>query len=751
MVWSPPKSSRDTALEQTVPVRVASMLRLLIALSLLIPLAATAQGDPAGTGAKASATAPKKAADSKAAERERRRSRRAKRKAARTKKAAPTAEAPKDTASKAEAAPKSTPKASAGTKAASGKAKSAVAGEKALPSDRVPPKMRAASANGAMGLDRVMSADPGPQGTLRLRGGFTGFTTDSWPNANTKENSFSSTTFSLSYTPIEALETFVNVRSTSNTNNNSRPSLLQTQGDMTLGAKGGTFVTETIAVGGAAMVHLLSGLGEGGLAGSATSYELRALSTFDWTRKAEGAIPLRLLVDFSYYFENAEATFDGQPGEPDLIQEWGLQAYRYDRLTLGLGLEAPISPYVSPFLEYRLGTPFLVELERQGEDSPAFSFASVPHTVTPGVRVFPLPELAIDLALRIGLSDSPYTGVVATPPWELAFGLSYTLDPRPKVIERTIKADAPPPPPPPAAPKEGQIGGLVVDADGKPVEGAQIIYDGLSTQLSDAQGRYTSYKLPKGTTKVRIVANGFKPAEAKAKITEGGTTQLKTALVPMGKGRFEIKAFGANGKALKAKILIGGGAELSGTATRKAAFTGELNGGTYPVTLKAKGYPKFERRIEIKPGKLATLQVTLSKPGKAARRSSRSLDSGGLVSLKGKRFVFKRRIRFTGETSKLTGGSTEVVAALAAFLRSHPEIKKIKVSAHTAGRGDRAKKMTLSRKQALSVKSFLSRRGVAKDRVVTRGYGPDKPIAPNLTARGRAKNQRVEITVESGR
>ncbi|MDB5212632.1 MAG: outer membrane protein, partial [Myxococcaceae bacterium] len=39
-------------------------------------------------------------------------------------------------------------------------------------------------------------------------------------------------------------------------------------------------------------------------------------------------------------------------------------------------------------------------------------------------------------------------------------------------------------------------------------------------------------------------------------------------------------------------------------------------------------------------------------------------------------------------------------------------------------------------------------RGVAADRITAVGIGPDRPIADNKSAEGRANNRRVEIIVQ---
>ena len=56
--------------------------------------------------------------------------------------------------------------------------------------------------------------------------------------------------------------------------------------------------------------------------------------------------------------------------------------------------------------------------------------------------------------------------------------------------------------------------------------------------------------------------------------------------------------------------------------------------------------------------------------------------------------------------------------------------------------------MDLGQKRAQAVTDQLTSRGVARDRIKAVGVGPDRPIADNKTAEGRANNRRVEIIVE---
>src|SRR3990172_5903802 len=54
----------------------------------------------------------------------------------------------------------------------------------------------------------------------------------------------------------------------------------------------------------------------------------------------------------------------------------------------------------------------------------------------------------------------------------------------------------------------------------------------------------------------------------------------------------------------------------------------------------------------------------------------------------------------------------------------------------------------LSEKRATAVALYLNSRGVAKERLAAIGDGEAHPVAGNDTAEGRARNRRVEITID---
>lgn len=102
-------------------------------------------------------------------------------------------------------------------------------------------------------------------------------------------------------------------------------------------------------------------------------------------------------------------------------------------------------------------------------------------------------------------------------------------------------------------------------------------------------------------------------------------------------------------------------------------------------------------------------------------------------------------VNFETNSATLTRASHAVLDRVAQSLKDSPEVR-VEISGHTDSMGSAAHNMKLSASRADSVKRYLMGQGVDGSRLVTKGYGKDKPIADNATAAGRAKNRRVELT-----
>jgi len=70
---------------------------------------------------------------------------------------------------------------------------------------------------------------------------------------------------------------------------------------------------------------------------------------------------------------------------------------------------------------------------------------------------------------------------------------------------------------------------------------------------------------------------------------------------------------------------------------------------------------------------------------------------------------------------------------------------KVVIEGHTDNVGEDAANLTLSEQRANAVKEFLIKEGCNPSQLNTKGFGKTKPVAPNDTDKGRAKNRRVEL------
>ena len=73
--------------------------------------------------------------------------------------------------------------------------------------------------------------------------------------------------------------------------------------------------------------------------------------------------------------------------------------------------------------------------------------------------------------------------------------------------------------------------------------------------------------------------------------------------------------------------------------------------------------------------------------------------------------------------------------------------REVVVEGYTDSRGSQSTNMSLSQRRAESVRAHLVSRGFPGEKITARGMGPEKPIAENTNAEGRANNRRVEIVL----
>lgn len=118
-----------------------------------------------------------------------------------------------------------------------------------------------------------------------------------------------------------------------------------------------------------------------------------------------------------------------------------------------------------------------------------------------------------------------------------------------------------------------------------------------------------------------------------------------------------------------------------------------------------------------------------------------------LVSITAQKIELKDKVYFDTGNAKIQRRSFGLLDQVAAVLGRHDELTAVVVEGHTDNAGDAARNRALSQLRAAAVVVYLEKKGVAESRLVARGYGADRPMVPNATAIGRAKNRRVEFNL----
>jgi outer membrane protein OmpA-like peptidoglycan-associated protein len=117
------------------------------------------------------------------------------------------------------------------------------------------------------------------------------------------------------------------------------------------------------------------------------------------------------------------------------------------------------------------------------------------------------------------------------------------------------------------------------------------------------------------------------------------------------------------------------------------------------------------------------------------------------VVLTAKEIVFNDTIEFELGKAKLLPSSDEIIDAVFTILRDNTDIQLIEVQGHTDDQGPAAMNRVLSQRRAGAVSEVLVKKGIDAKRIVSKGYGPDKPLVNEKTEAARAKNRRVQFLI----
>ncbi len=106
--------------------------------------------------------------------------------------------------------------------------------------------------------------------------------------------------------------------------------------------------------------------------------------------------------------------------------------------------------------------------------------------------------------------------------------------------------------------------------------------------------------------------------------------------------------------------------------------------------------------------------------------------------------IVSNGIKFDSGKATLKPESMGVINEIVKLMKQHPEIK-FSIEGHTDSDGDTDFNQNLSEQRANTVMTKLIELGIDAERMASKGFGEDVPVADNGTSEGKANNRRVEF------
>lgn len=118
------------------------------------------------------------------------------------------------------------------------------------------------------------------------------------------------------------------------------------------------------------------------------------------------------------------------------------------------------------------------------------------------------------------------------------------------------------------------------------------------------------------------------------------------------------------------------------------------------------------------------------------------------VYKQGSRLVIRLRgIQFPVGQATLTPENYTLLSKVQKAIQSFDQ-PSVTIEGHTDSTGSAQANQELSQKRAEAVKTYLvANNTLPENRIRATGYGPDRPLAPNTTAEGRAINRRIDVLI----
>jgi outer membrane protein OmpA-like peptidoglycan-associated protein len=562
------------------------------------------------------------------------------------------------------------------------------------------------------------------------------------------------------------LEVFAAAEVTSAWDDSNDPMLIQRVADLLLGLKGFYQAKPWVVVGGDASVAFLGGVGDDKATLRATSFGFRGNVTLDFRGYERRKIPLVARFNTQYWFDNSAKLTEGiedqrydalggivpRPTEiRHLLTAFERFAYgvnRMDYVRLAAGLEAPLEAGkvgLHPMLEWQWDIP----INRQGFDCVVTAIPNddsclaneglkaFPMSLTLGLRILTPPKgLAFTIAADVGLTGTRdfVRELAPNAPYNVILGMAYAFDPRPAAPVPAAAEEEPVV----AVAATGQVRGRVLEQGSEqPVADAVVAVPGQETspQVTDAAGRFATYGLPQGQVLFEVSHPAYETARCSAPVPSNATCWLVPSSFD---GQLRILTIDRQGNPLpQLAITVRGPSEhqlISDDAG--VAVVEALEPGAYTAHVDDPVYLIAVADLDVVARQETTVQLrVLRKPARPR------------VVVKKKEITLRRQISFATGSDEVLPNSEPILLEVADALLRNPGLELVEIQGHTDNSGNHELNMRLSQQRAEAVQRWLIRHGVEPARLMAKGYGPTRPIAPNITQQNRARNRRVQFRI----
>ena len=544
----------------------------------------------------------------------------------------------------------------------------------------------------------------------------------------------------LSYGATDNVELTAGLGAHSNFNSATlppAPTLIQSVGNLNFGAKYHQDLGDGLRVGAQLGLGLPAAAADVGVDFGASAIDILGLATFD-LREQELA-PLRAHLLVGYTADGEESLFNS---ELTKIERFGHGVRGYDVARIGLGADLPLDGF-TPSIEWALNLPVGAPCNK-ADIIPCVDdvgFSAYPSTLTIGLKAGPAEGVSLDLGAELGVTTKESQGTPAVPAWNIVFGASYALNPKPVIVERLVEVEVAAAPVAPVAPVLSYVSGTVVDAATKrPIGDVRIKY--LETEFSDqvgsADGKFRSIEFAPGTkVTIQLSAPGYTNRSMRMTVSEApisGTIEMQQAIIG---GRLAGRVTAEGAGAAEASVWLSGEEEKRVKVDpATGAFQIDVKPGDYRMVVSAPGHVSVSENISILSGRQEnSFQL-------------RPLEAGARLRLTGDAYeVDDVDAQVSFESDRLTAESRTLLDEVVKLLQSDASLRFI-VRAHTDEQSAAGKAVELTQKRAKAVITFLTSKGIDASRLRGEGVGDAEPKFPNLSDRNRRRNNRVEFVLQ---